>query len=367
MYWQFRRQIMRHLSSPILALTGPAIALAAAPPRYAITDLGAVPTFAQIFGGRVNADGIVLGVATRSFTMPNGGGEQQERSFLRTSGEQREILVINGNVHAWDLNALGQVVGTTAYYCNSRAFVWHDGTWSLLPPLGGSSSWCFAVNDHGQVVGGSYIDESDWPYHATLWQPDGSAIDLGTLGGSTGVSNAAAINNFGVVVGWTDYPARPHVAFRWQNGQMIALTGPGGAESRRPTVARDINDEGIVAGYADLSGDLNYEPLTWRNGAVDTLPLPSDRPIGQAFALNNAGDIIGRATAALYEIEQYRALLWRHGQVIDLNSLIPSNSGWVLTDAAHISDSGHIVGRGLVNGELHGFLLTPTLVATARE
>ncbi len=46
--------------------------------------------------------------------------------------------------------------------------------------------------------------------------------------------------------------------------------------------------------------------------------------------------------------------------MIDLNDLIPSNSGWMLADAKAINDSGQIVGYGFdINGEQHAFLLTP--------
>jgi hypothetical protein len=49
----------------------------------------------------------------------------------------------------------------------------------------------------------------------------------------------------------------------------------------------------------------------------------------------------------------------------DLNSLIPAGSGWVLTGASAINDSGGIVGTGVVNGQAHAFLLTPTTTTTA--
>jgi hypothetical protein len=43
----------------------------------------------------------------------------------------------------------------------------------------------------------------------------------------------------------------------------------------------------------------------------------------------------------------------------DLNTLIRTNSGWVLTTATDINVWGQIVGNGTLNGEPHGFLLTP--------
>jgi len=43
--------------------------------------------------------------------------------------------------------------------------------------------------------------------------------------------------------------------------------------------------------------------------------------------------------------------------MIDLNSLLPAGSGWVLTDAMAINDSGQIVGNGVINGQSHAYLL----------
>jgi hypothetical protein len=42
-----------------------------------------------------------------------------------------------------------------------------------------------------------------------------------------------------------------------------------------------------------------------------------------------------------------------------LNSLISSNSGWTLVMATSINVRGQITGEGDINGEQHGFLLTP--------
>jgi hypothetical protein len=43
----------------------------------------------------------------------------------------------------------------------------------------------------------------------------------------------------------------------------------------------------------------------------------------------------------------------------DLNTLIPASSGWTLNSAADINLWGQIVGSGMLNGQAHGFLLTP--------
>ena len=46
--------------------------------------------------------------------------------------------------------------------------------------------------------------------------------------------------------------------------------------------------------------------------------------------------------------------------MVDLNTRIPSDSGWVLQSAADINGSGHIVGAGTHNGQTRAFLLTPS-------
>jgi len=43
-----------------------------------------------------------------------------------------------------------------------------------------------------------------------------------------------------------------------------------------------------------------------------------------------------------------------------LNSLIPANSGWVITEADAINSSGQIVGSGQFDGQQVAVLLNPT-------
>ena len=45
---------------------------------------------------------------------------------------------------------------------------------------------------------------------------------------------------------------------------------------------------------------------------------------------------------------------------VDLNTLIPLNSGWFLREARGINDQGMIVGNGTLNGVERGFLLAPS-------
>ena len=55
-----------------------------------------------------------------------------------------------------------------------------------------------------------------------------------------------------------------------------------------------------------------------------------------------------------------RAVEWDlSGGVTDLNALLPANSGWVLTSAQGVNDSGFIVGFGTKSGVTKPYLLFP--------
>ena len=47
------------------------------------------------------------------------------------------------------------------------------------------------------------------------------------------------------------------------------------------------------------------------------------------------------------------------GYALDLNDLIPPNSGWILTEARGVNAAGQIVGLGQLNSTIRAFLLTP--------
>ena len=105
-----------------------------------------------------------------------------------------------------------------------------------------------------------------------------SVTDLGALGtGNLSVANA--VNNAGVVVGYTDVtPGLPR-AFRWSAGTMTDLgVEPGGGSS----VANAVNDAGQVAGTADRqSGGYGY-PVRWSAaGALVKAAIDADPAMGE--------------------------------------------------------------------------------------
>ncbi len=68
-------------------------------------------------------------------------------------------------------------------------------------------------------------------------------------------------------------------------------------------------------------------------------------------AINNTGQIVGLASSSTGLALESRAFLYSGGQMLDLNMLVPANSGWVLLSASSINDAGQIVGTGLYEGQ----------------
>jgi probable HAF family extracellular repeat protein len=89
-----------------------------------------------------------------------------------------------------------------------------------LGSLGGTGSFANAINNHGQIVGGSQTASGFF-----VWEGGGVLTNLKTLGGYT--SNRDAINDARQIVGSSKYQHAstegPRQAFLWQNGKMTDL------------------------------------------------------------------------------------------------------------------------------------------------
>jgi probable HAF family extracellular repeat protein len=230
----------------------------AATTTYTVKEIGPLPG-GTLFGvNDINASGQVVG----SSYNPSTG---EEHAFLYEDGQMKDLgtlpnatcstSVANG------INDSGQVVG---FSCTStgdmHAFLYSGGQMKDLgtldtgcpgPPPG--NKWIYSIawdiNASGQVVGSSCTSDSG--NHAFLYS-GGQMKDLGTLG--SGVASAAhAINASGQVVGYSNiYPPgepSPH-AFLYEGGQMKDL----GTLSRDfccpQSEAFDINRSGQVVGYS---------------------------------------------------------------------------------------------------------------------
>jgi probable HAF family extracellular repeat protein len=248
-------------------------------------------------------------------------------------------------------------------------FQWRDGTMSPLPTLGGNNSYATAANNRGQVVGlaeNSTQDPNciapqvlDW--EAVIWGPKlGEMHELPPLSGDS-IAGAIAINDRGQVVGGSGFcgPVSSAVsvhAVLWQNGSPIDLGNLGGALNN---VATGINSRGEVIGFSDLAGDATEHAFLWTDddGMQDLGTLSGDVS-SSAFGINEEGQVAGQSCD---QNSNCRAFLWEDGVITDLNTLVCPGSSLSLTYGGDINDRGEIVGQAFDQntGDTHAFLAVP--------
>jgi probable HAF family extracellular repeat protein len=104
-----------------------------------------------------------------------------------------------------------------------RCVVWHDGQVQELgfPPGGATYCAATAINNLGHIAG--FVGHANGTDSAFLWR-EGTWTLLGTLGGDN--SDASYVNDNDVVVGWSSVERghRREQPFVWQDGTMTDLT-----------------------------------------------------------------------------------------------------------------------------------------------
>jgi len=324
----------------------------AAPSGYSVTDMGAVGDDAEGSGvAALNDAGQIAGEA--------GGTDGLAHGFIRdvSRAVPTGALPKHHASVAYGINGAGQVAAASYNIPGrGRAFLW-DGVPRRIGSLPGYPySEARALNDAGQVAGTALAGGHDrWQAaiaRAFLWD-GGEMTDLGTLGGP--YSRAYGINSAGTVVGKADTAVfgQTH-AFAWSGGQMQDLGTLGGANS----LAARINDRGQAVGYSETGpGETRHAFLT-TDGVMRDLGTLAGFDDSAAYDVDGAGEAVGAAAPAP-DAPGARALLWRGGRTVDLNGLLPANSGWTLEEARAINNRGQIAGTGLFHGAHRAFLLTP--------
>jgi probable HAF family extracellular repeat protein len=152
--------------------------------------------------------------------------------------------------------------------------------------------------------------------HAVLWERDGSATYLGTLGdaSNTKFNAATSINGRGEVAGTSQYTDGTIHSFLW-------------------TRATHMQDIGTLPGaFATIAGCCH--------------------------TINNRDEVVGFSIDG----NGSTAFVWKDRVITDLNTLIPADSPLHLLFADSINDAGEIVGQGCVMPactELHAYRATP--------
>ena len=111
------------------------------------------------------------------------------------------------------------------------------------------------------------------------------------------------------------------------------------------------NRAGVGAGGSKFANG-SLRPTYWW-GSKHYLRFASAGTGSYVAGMNDAGVGVGVIGPA----NNQHAALFEHGKAYDLNTLIPSGSGWTLTKATAINNQGIVVGTGIRGGVQRGFLL----------
>jgi probable HAF family extracellular repeat protein len=185
----------------------------------------------------------------------------------------------------------------TGYTWNGRAFRAVVG--GAIQEIAQSISFGTAINEHGDCTGWTFLALTPDGQPTAFRYSDATGwVDLGTLGGAS--SYGYAINNGGVIVGTAARASEPPHAFRARLGGPLEDLGvlPGPPLSGSSALA--INDAGDIVGFSDATASYTAFRYTDAEGMIDlALRIPiAARLKGQlysGFAINAANQI-----AALY-------------------------------------------------------------------
>lgn len=297
------------------------------------------------------------------------------------------------------INNRGEVVG---YAASGRgptlAFLYSQG---VLKPLEGAkryySTLALDINDRGQVAGA--LERTTALRRTPYRYSDGRYLDLGRSLGNVDWGVTMALNASGQAVGHIE-----NQAFYFDGARSRFI----GIQDAQSSIARGINDHGVVAGDAvvTVAGRGEQRAFIYDGQNVEFLPsaLAGGTSLG-VMDINNAGQVaqyaakegiissyiyadgrftdigslngepldtyvtalnekgwaVGRST--LYEDGAFHdaGFLYRDGELLNLNDLVrPQDAaGWRLTLARDINERGQIVGVGEWHGEYRAFIATP--------
>jgi hypothetical protein len=305
---------------------------------YQLTDLGnSIPR-------AINDQGVIVGdiFSPVDFTFP---------PAMWTNG-QWQLIPCDGRA----VDDQGVVIGSLLNDALARqACTYSNSGLTILPqPPWVDSGRAYAATGrcaNGTIYG--YSEGGNSAFIPTRWRGR-SMLRLQTFG--THDAAPLAVSRLCVPVGSADLSPTRSVAVWWDlNGRIHAFP----TDADHSSVARAVNDWGLVGGSEGPSGA--EVPMLWdlqgQKAALDVFPGARSGWVG---ALSNRGQSAGAISFADFTPDIATLWTWHNGwQPRALQDLVHA-PGWQLEVATGMNDGGQIVGFGTLNGELRGWLLTPT-------
>lgn len=302
--------------------------------------------------------------------------------------------VFGTNSRALGLSDTGYVVGWSGTTSNHHAFIWSAGTTTDLGTGGGSIAQFSSVNNVGVAVGWTTITDG------RIYSYMGSSSGAGTnvlpsllfhefraisnnwlassfrtntslnYGGRQSAavppylidptvhyvnSDSNAVNERGHFAG-TYMPGGFNDAFVWHADDPLIGNSPYPDRSITASTPGDPGAVGLNDNYQAVIGQTNFSNTyfiwNYRTGGLTSVDVDPVFGTGAMFDINNRAEVVGNSLSG--------ATLYRDGTFYNLNTLANPGSGLHLADAHAVNDKGWIVGYGsLSGGNTRAYLAIP--------
>lgn len=247
--------------------------------------------------------GLVEGTKARALAVNDKGTVvgltiDRGREYLTLWRDGRlDIVETPSSVVPYAINNDEVIVGATSVPPSglTRGFVVANGTFAMLPTLGGLISIAYGIDGLGRIVGGA-TDDKDAQQRAVMWTAGGAIVDLGTVGG-------------------------------------------------RVAAAHAINARGQVVGDSLAAENYFRHAFLYENGVIRDL-LPDPTRYSDLLSINASGDAVGNSH------------LYRGGRLTPWAQLVNPYTSWTFAAKA-INDAGLIMGNGCRAGVCNALLLVP--------
>jgi probable HAF family extracellular repeat protein len=334
----------------LLACAAPGVAQ-----QYTVTDLGTLAGDSVSKASALNAAGVAAGVSetpTAAIATIFSGGKATSINTLGSSVSLANAINLSGGIAGWN-----------SYDSNAsfdpEAFFYSNGSMKNInsPALFPSGTEAYGINNSGEVVGTGYLSPSN--FHAFLYT-DGKMTDIGPPGSLQ--ASADAINNSSQIVGSYYLTSGRAGAFLYYNGTMTTLPVPADASS---VSALAIDDKGEIAGALYPSSGGAAHAARYVSGVWTDLGTIAGAASNVGLGINLSGQVVG--TAIFPQTQYHPPKPGKHVPfisttegLVNLNTLIPAGTGFTLTDAVAINDSGQILCNATnAAGSEHAVLLIP--------
>ena len=237
---------------------------------------------------------------------------------------------------------------------HNDAAVSHRYLLTDLGTLGGTESFAYAINDHGQIVGLARLS-GDTSTHSFLYS-NGTMTDLSPLNsgsiqtvGPTGINNSGQVAS-GLVVAGVYVPS----IFDSASGDVELLGSLGGVtDFGFSGVATSISNSGDAVGYS-YTDTTNRHAFLYSNGLMTD--IGSLGGYSAALGINDVGTIVG-FSATETSAGPAHAFIYSSGLMRDIDPFV----GEFSESYAHgVNKLGQVVGQYLVQDQSshHAFLFS---------